>query len=123
MAYKIEGGSVSLDFGKLRHAVTIQSFGPTSPATFDASGPVRAWGTYTTAMAAIKTVRGTDVIRSGQVTTQLFLTVTMWWQSGILPNMRVLNDNGSKYVIQSIENILELNTILVLNCLGIGAND
>lgn len=123
MVYKIEGGCVSLDFGKLRHAITIQTFGPPSPQTYDSSGPVRGWNTFTTALAAIETVRGTDVIRSGQITTQLFLTVTMWWQAGILPNMRVVSDNGSEYVIESVENILELNVVAVLNCIAIGLND
>jgi len=46
----------------------------------------------------------------------------MWYLPGIQPNMTVLSDNGSIYVIQSIENIRELNVVLILNCIGLGAN-
>ena len=113
----------SIDIGRMRHAITIQQMGTSSPPVYDASGPSLTASTFTTAMAAIETVRGTDVIRSGQATTQLFLTVGMWYQPGILPNMTVLSDNGSRYVIQSVENILEMNVVLILNCLALGSNE
>lgn len=121
-AVQIVDGFPVINVGALRHAITIQAQGPGSPP-IDASGTVLAWNAFATAIAAIEAVRGTDVIRGGQTTTQLFLTVTMWWQSGILPNMRVLGDNGSTYLIQSVENVLEMSSVLVLNCIGIGAND
>lgn len=119
---RIENGWPVVDVGSMRHAITIQQQGPTSPPTTDAAGPHLVWSTFATALAAIETVRGTDVIRAGQDTTQLFLTATIWYQAGILPNMRVISDNGSVYVIQAIENILELNVVLVLNCLALGQN-
>jgi head-tail adaptor len=120
---KIVNGFPSIDIGKMRHAITIQKEGPTSPPTTDVAGPAMAWNPFTTADAAIDAVRGTDVIKGGQTTTQLFLTVAIWFQAGILPNMRVLNENGSIYVIQSVENVMEMNTVMVLNCLAIGANE
>lgn len=120
---KIVGGFPVIDIGSLRHAITIQSQGPASPPAYNESGQIVQWNAFTTAIAAIDTIRGTDVIRSGQVTTQLFLTVATWWQPGILPNMRVLNDNGGTYLIQSVENILEINSVLILNCIGLGANE
>ena len=119
---RIENGWPTVDVGSMRHAITIQQQGPTSPPTYDSAGPHLVWTTFAAAMAAIETVRGTDVIKSGQDTTQLFLTATIWYQAGIQPNMRVVSDNGSVYVIQAVENILELNVVLVLKCLALGQN-
>jgi head-tail adaptor len=66
-------------------------------------------------------VSGTDVLRGGQDTTKLFLTVTIRWQTGIVPTMRVQSLNGT-YVIQAVENPGERNVILTLRCLGLGVN-
>lgn len=112
-----------VNVGAMRHAIAIQQQQPVSPPVYDAAGPVLAWTTFVSALAAIETLRGTDVIKSGQTTAQLFLMVTLWYQPGILPSMRVVSDNGSIYVIQAVENILELNVVLVLTCLGLGANE
>lgn len=120
---KIVDGFPLLDVGSLRHQITIQAQGPTSPPTMDASGQVVAWSPFATALAAIDQVRGTDVIRGGQITTQLYLTVAMWFQPGILSNMRVISDNGSTYVVQSVENVLEMNLVLILNCVALGLNE
>ena len=54
-------------------------------------------------------------------TTQLFLIISIWWQAGILANMQVQALNGL-YLIQSVENLLELDVVLKLNCLAIGKN-
>lgn len=122
-AYEICGITPVPDVSQFIHAITLQEYGLGSPPVYDDAGPVMSWNDFQSAMAAVVPVRGIDVIRGGQGTTQLFLTITMWWSPGILPNMRVVSDNGSKYVIQSIENILERNIVLVLNCLGLGPND
>jgi hypothetical protein len=45
----------------------------------------------------------------------------MWWQAGIVANMQVQALNGL-YLVQSVENIGELDVVLVLNCLAIGKN-
>lgn len=119
---QIENGWPTIDIGRMRHQVTILAPGPASPPAFDAAGPVVTFQPFATAMAAIETVRGTDVIRGGQTATQLFLTVGMWWQAGIAANQQVQSDNGSTYVIQSVENILELDVVLVLNCVALGSN-
>lgn len=118
--YKIVGGRPTIDIGSMRHPIIIQANGPTTPPTYDSTGPVFTPTTFTTAMAKIRAVRGRDVILSGQTATQLFLEVGLWWQPGILPNMQVLTELGSQYVIQSVENVLEMNVILILNCIGIG---
>jgi head-tail adaptor len=119
----IRDGWPALDIGRMRHQVTIQKLGPVAPPVYDEAGPQQQWLPIVTgAMAAIDTVRGSDVVKSGQETTQLYLTVGIWFQDGITPDMRVLSDNGAVYVVQSIENILEMNVVLILNCVGLGAN-
>lgn len=109
--------------GSMQHPVSILANGPTSPPTIDESGVVFAWTVFAQTVAFINAMRGRDVIMGGQTTTQLFLEVGIWFMPGVLPNMRVQTENGSQYVIQSVENVLEKNQILVLNCLGIGVND
>jgi head-tail adaptor len=101
----------------MRHQITILG---QVPAT-DISGGTVAMAPLVTCYAKIEPVRGIDIIRSGQETTQLFLIISIWWQAGILSNMQVQALNGL-YLIQSVENVLELDVVLKLNCLAIGKN-
>ena len=107
----------TLDSGEMRHQITI--LGQVSSS--DMSGGTVAMAPVVTCYAKIEPVRGIDVIRSGQETTQLFLIISIWWQAGILANMQVQALNGL-YLIQSVENLLELDVVLKLNCLAIGKN-
>ena len=107
----------TLDSGEMRHQITILA---QVPAT-DVSGGTVAMAPFVTCYAKIEPVRGIDVIKSGQETTQLFLIISIWWQAGILANMQVQALNGL-YLIQSVENVLELDVVLKLNCLAIGKN-
>jgi SPP1 family predicted phage head-tail adaptor len=106
-----------IDPGEMVHQVIILQ----QQSVQDISGTSVAWVPSARAWAAINPVRGTDVIRGGQDTTKLYLFVTIRWQTGIVPNMRVQSLNGT-YVIQAIENPGERNVLLVLTCLGLGAN-
>jgi SPP1 family predicted phage head-tail adaptor len=108
----------TIDPGDLRNQISILQQTPSS----DASGSTVTWGPFVTAWAKIDPVRGTDVLKSGQVTTQEFLVITMWYQPGILADMQVQAPNGL-YVIQSVENLLEMDIVLRLNCLALGKND
>ena len=107
----------TLDSGEMRHQITILMQAPST----DVSGSTVAMVPLVTCYAKIEPVRGIDVIRSGQETTQLFLIISIWWKSGILANMQVQALNGL-YLIQSLENVLELDVVLKLNCLAIGKN-
>jgi SPP1 family predicted phage head-tail adaptor len=107
----------SINPGEMIHYITILQ----STRVTDASGSSIGWVPFIKVWAQIRPVRGTDVLKSGQDTTQLFLTVSIFWQPGILSNMRVQSGNGT-YVIQSVENPGERNVILVLNCLALGLN-
>jgi SPP1 family predicted phage head-tail adaptor len=106
-----------IDPGKMVHWVNILQ----QQTVTDLSGQSITWVPFVSAWAAIEPVKGTDVLRGGQDTTKLFLTITIRWQTGILPSMRVQSLNGT-YVIQAIENTGERNVILVMTCLGLGAN-
>lgn len=107
----------SIDPGEMVHRITILQ----QVRSSDISGTTVVWAPLLSTWAKIVPVKGTDVIKSGQITTQLFLTTTIFWQAGILPNMRVQSLHGT-HEIQSIENPGERNILLVLNCLGLGAN-
>jgi SPP1 family predicted phage head-tail adaptor len=106
-----------LDPGKMIHRVTILR----QTTVTDVSGTATAWTTFVDTWAQIDPVRGNEVLKSGQDTAQLFLTVKIRWQTGILSSMRVQSLNGT-YIIQSIENPGERNVILVLNCIALGLN-
>src|SRR5258708_6297129 len=106
-----------LDPGKMVHRVRILQ----QTTITDVSGTATAWVPFVDTWAQIDPVRGTEVLKSGQDTAQLFLTVKIRWQTGIQTNMRLLSLNGS-YNIQTIENPGERNVVLVLNCIALGLN-
>jgi SPP1 family predicted phage head-tail adaptor len=112
------GAWPSIDPGKAVHLVTLLQQRTVS----DISGTSIQWVPFVSDVwAQIDPVKGIDVIRGGQDTTQLFLTVKIYWQRGVLPKMRLQTLNGT-YVIQAVENPGERNIILVLTCLALGSN-
>lgn len=115
------GGMPSINIGALRHSITIQSQAPKSPPNFDIAGQITEWADFATANAAIQAIRGDDVIKGGLATTQLYITVALWYIPGVQPNMRVQH-RDSIYLIQSVDNILEMDMVLVLNCVALGLN-
>ena len=110
----------SINPGELRHLVTINQ----QQATTDASGnEVTMVALYTAVPAKCVVVKGTDVLKAGQVTTNTYLTVTIWFQPGILASMQLQRKHDTvTYLIQSIDNVNEMDIVLVLNCLAIGKN-
>lgn len=107
-----------IDPGKLVHRITLL----VEQEVIDITGSTTEWVPWLTTWAEIEPVRGTDVIRGGQQTTTLFLRVTIRWQAGILPDMRILTDTNQNYIIQSIENPGERNIILTLDCVALSHN-
>lgn len=88
----------------------------------DVSGSVSAgWTAFVTTYAKVTWMRGTDTVKSGQDTAQIYGVVTMVYQPGIKPNMRVQTRNGT-YIIQSIVNPDELDVRLDLLVMGLGLN-
>lgn len=106
-----------IDPGAMVHKVTIFE----NVIIEDPSGTSTEWRALLTTWAQIDPVRGTEVLKAGSDTTQLYLTVKIYWQQNIKPTMRVDSLNGS-YLIQSIENLGERNIVLVLNCLALGTS-
>jgi Phage head-tail joining protein len=119
---KIVNGRPMIDIGGLRHPITIQSREIKSPPDYDTAGVAIASADFTRALAAIEAIRGTDTIRNGQDSTQLILAIGIWWQAGILANMLITTESGSVYQIQAVENVLEMNIVLVLTCIALGAS-
>lgn len=106
-----------LDPGKMVHRISILQ----ETTVDDVSGTAPDWTAFVDTWAQIDPVRGIDVLRAGQDTTQLYLAVKIRWQVGILANMRVQTLNGT-YIIQAVENPGNRNIILVLNCIALGLN-
>jgi SPP1 family predicted phage head-tail adaptor len=107
-----------IDPGKMVHRITLLA----EQEVIDISGTTTQYVPFLTTWAAIEPVRGVDVIRGGQQTTTLFLQVIIRWQTGILPDQHIETDNGSTYIIQSIENPGERDIILKLNCVALSHN-
>jgi head-tail adaptor len=123
-AYSIGcSGIPAVNAGMLRHQVNFQSQAVASPPIYSASGPTASWTTVFSDLAAIETISGKDMIKSGLTTTQLYLSITMYWRADVLPGMRVVRAaTGSVYIVQAAENILEMDTVLVLTCIGLALN-
>ncbi len=106
-----KGAGIAINASRLRHQITIQQ----QTATTDASGAALAWTVLMTIWAEITVLRGTDAWRGGQFTAQKFAQVTMRYQPGILPDMRVLF--GSRiFIVQDCVNVEERNVRLELLC-------
>jgi head-tail adaptor len=106
-----------LNPGELRHIVTILH----QTQTTDASGATVTMAPFlTNVRASVEPTRGIDTIRSGQDTSQLYLTVRMYYQPGILPNMQVQMDNGAIYNIIAVKRPLSINVSLELDCQAVG---
>ncbi len=88
----------------------------------DVSGVISSgWAPFVITYAKVTWIRGTDTVKSGQDTAQIFGVITMVYQPGITTQQRVQTRNGT-YIIQSIVNPDELDVRLDLLVLGLGAN-
>ena len=112
-----------LDPGQFRNRVTLLE--PTT--TTDLSGVVTTYAPSAppiSAWAKKEYVRATDVIKSGQDVGVVYLKLTMWYRAEFaVPNKRLQDGAGKQFIIQAVENVLGVNTYLVLMCVGIGENN
>lgn len=108
--------------GELRHLITIQQQVQGSSPSYDAAGVMSQWTNFTTMYVSDDPKYATDAMRGGQTVTSEAVPLTGHYQPGILPNMRVIH-GGSTYVIRGIVNHRNLNVLLTLMCLALGAND
>ena len=111
----------TIDVGLFRHKITLLEQVP----GIDAAGSNVAYlpgNPIVTAWANIEYVHGLELIRAGQDVTQAFLKITSWWRTEFTVNSRIQAPSGNQYIIQAFENVKEMNTYMVLMCLGIGDN-
>jgi len=123
MPVRIVNGVPVMDAARLRHRVL---FLEPTPGTDD-SGSTVTWAAGNPpdiAWAEIVPTRGSDIIRAGQDVSQVWITVTLRYNPSKTrtPNTRLQAPSGSIFVVQAIENVLEMNVWLVMTCLGLGAN-
>ena len=124
MPSKPEGLWPSINPGELRHTITQLN----QLTGTDASGANISYvpaSPPVTVRAKIQPMKGSDVIRAGQDIAKVPVEITVRYSAVVTwqPNMRILSDNGSVFIIQAIQNVEERNILLVLTCLGLGANE
>jgi head-tail adaptor len=110
----------SIDPGQFRHLITFLE----QDLVQDGSGVSPQWNPAEQSPVWMKVeyMRGTDKFKAGQNVAQALVTLTGYWRPWFSTDMRVQLRNGSQFIIQSIENVLEMNTFAVLTCVGLGSN-
>ena len=117
----INGTFPAVDPGSFRHQ--IQLLGQVvSNGTAGAQVSYQTLNPPVTSWAKIEYVRGSELISGGQDVSQDFLKLTLWYRPEYAANMRIQTPSGKQYIIQSYENVKEMNVYLILYCLGIGSN-
>ena len=107
--------------GEFRHQITLLE--PTT--TMDIAGAKTTFAPgnpCVTAWAKIEYLRGAELIKAGQDVTQQFLKLTSWFRPEFKSQCHIQTPSGSEYIIQAVENVREMDTFMVLMCLGIGSN-
>ena len=113
----------AIDPGKLRHLLIFYLAQPTSPASYDAGGPVTAPTEILRAYGSSDPATASDVIKGGQTVSEAFIPLVVRYDSRIQQNMTVLNTTtNSTYVVRGIINHEDRNVLLTLQCVAIGAN-
>lgn len=105
-----------LDSGECRHYITLLN--PSSVVGI--AGTETIYQPYFSTKAKIEFSKGTDLIKSGQDSMQMFTKISMRFAPGITSSTRVRGPNAI-YTIRVIDNVLEMNRVLVLFCLAVGA--
>ncbi len=98
--------------GDLRQLVTIQTATLTPDA---AGGSTEAWATYVTAYARVRPLSSRELYAQGQVQGAITHELTIRYQSGIRPKMRV--SWGSRtFQITGVRTINEERRFTILDC-------
>ena len=117
-----ELNTLGINPGQLRWVVTLLE--PTSD--IGAAGVETTFAPATppvTARARIETIRGEEAVKAGLDGSLTYLKVEIRYNPCFTPQKRIQQDNGNQYIIQSVENVLEMNAYMTLLCLGVGANN
>lgn len=114
--------------GSLRHYITFQQEGPTSPPTNNpvTGAPQLVWNpVFVNVPAQIGTEQSTDVIRDGQAITETTIPITIRYMDGVDSSMRVVWQNKNvtqTYTIRGAINFDERNVLIQFNCIAFGDN-
>jgi len=112
----------SLDPGSLRHSVTllqqVSVMGTSGmQAKYQAGdAPIRC-------RVAIEYIRGDEMIKEGQDVSRSYLKITGWYRQEFVAGLRIQTGFGKQYIIQYAENVRQMNIVMVLTCIAIGANE
>lgn len=101
-----------MNAGKLRHRVTIQEL---VRADDGYGGIIETWQDVATVWAAVEPLRGSERYRAQQVQAELSHKVTMRYQAGVKPQMRLLH-NGRVLNIEAVIDVEERHRWLELLC-------
>ena len=109
---------LAIDAGELRHQVQIQQLETTQSGT---GAPSTTWDTVLTTMAAIMTASSREVYQASQFTAQVSHVLKIRWPgTGILLQGGMQVVFGSRtFKLQTVENVLERNRVMLLHCLEI----
>src|SRR5581483_3248855 len=100
--------------GELRHPVQIQQQATTQSST---GAPTQSWNTVLSTMAAIMTASSREVYQAAQFTAQVSHVLKIRWPGAgvtIQGGMQVLY-GGRTFKLQTVENVLERNRVLLLH--------
>jgi head-tail adaptor len=76
--------------------------------------PVQAW-------VKIQYIRGDEIVKAGQDVSQVYVKLTGWYRSEFSAQTRVQLPSGIIVLVSYVENVGEMNTYMILTCLGIGS--
>jgi head-tail adaptor len=112
-----------IDPGQFRHLVTLLE---ESTSGSDASGAPVSWAVGDpplTAYMKIESLKADEIIKAGLDVSQVDLKLTGWYRPQFTAQSRIQAPSGNVYIVQAVQNVLEMNIFMVLLCLGVGANN
>lgn len=98
--------------GPLRHRVQLQTNTPTRDSYGD---EVDSWGVTSTVYAQIDPVRGREFFAAGEKHSEINTKITMRYQSGVVPTMRVVHGSDT-YDIRAVIDVWGRQRMLELMC-------
>lgn len=109
---------LAIDAGELRHQIQIQQQSPSQSTT---GAPASNWTTILQTMSKISTASSREVYQASQFTAQVSHVIKIRW-----PGAGVNIQGGQQVVfgsqvfkLQTVENVLQRNRVLLLHCLEI----
>lgn len=96
--------------GDLNQRVTIQQ-----PVYNSGGDEIVGWSAIATVWAAIRHMRGRELIDSGRDTSEQFATIRIRYRTGLDHAQRIVH-KSTNYDIEAISNVNEENAVLELTC-------